>query len=256
MVKLKTASEIELLAAGGRILGQILADLARAAVPGVTTHELDMLARELIQKHKSIPAFLNYNPGGHTPFPAALCASVNSAVVHGLPSDTKLADGDIIGLDLGLIYQGMYLDAARTVGVGNITHGAQRLLDITKKALAAGIQAAQPGNTIGDIGYAIENCIASFGKPTLGIVRELVGHGVGYAVHEEPKVPNYGRPGRGMKLEPGLVIAIEPMLTIGDASVETAEDGWTVQTASGNLAAHEEHTVAITTAGPRILTGA
>jgi methionyl aminopeptidase len=251
MIRLKSADEIETLARGGAVLGTILDTLAKKVAPGVTSQELDELARELIERHGGRPSFLGYAPSGHDEFPAALCVSVNNAVVHGLPNDTTLSDGQIVGLDLGMVYEGMYLDSARTVGVGKISEEAERLLMVTRRCLARGIQAAVVGNTTGDIGSTIQQCAEDAG---FSVVRQLVGHGVGYAVHEEPKVPNYGSRGRGLKLKAGLVIAIEPMVVIGDAAVRTAADGWTVETVSGNLAAHEEHTVAVTLEGPRVLT--
>lgn len=251
MIRLKTAEEIETLAQGGALLAGILEEVVNAARPGVTSRELDALARELIRKAGATPSFLNYKPDGHTPFPAALCVSVNNAVVHGLPGDVPLAEGDSVGFDLGIIHHGLFLDAARTIGVGSISRDASDLLHVTRDALAAGIAAARVGNTVGDIGAAVQNLVEGRG---FSVVRQLVGHGVGHAVHEDPPVPNYGKAGKGLKLEEGLVIAIEPMVTVGEAAVETGEDGWTVETVDGSLAAHEEHTVAILPEGPRILT--
>lgn len=251
MVRLKTPQEIERLAAGGAILARILDELAGETIAGVTGRVLDARARELITEHGVTAAFLNYAPRGHKPFPAALCVSVNNAVVHGLPSKAEIQEGDIVGLDLGIVYQGLYLDSARTVGVGTISPAAATLLRVTSSALAAGISKARVGNTIGDIGAAIQRRVEGRG---FSVVRQLVGHGVGYAVHEEPAVPNFGKPGTGLKLQAGLVIAIEPMVTTEDPTVTTGRDGWTVITQNGHLAAHEEHTVAVTPEGPRILT--
>lgn len=250
---LKTKQEIELLAQGGAILGRILEQLSQQTKPGVTGLELDAIAQKLIEEADCKPAFLGYAPDGSRAFPAALCVSVNSAVVHGLPNTTPLQNGDIVGLDLGLVYKGLFLDAARTVPVGEITADDQQLLDVTLESLQRGIVAAQVGNTIGDIGHAIQSYVEENG---FEIVRQLVGHGVGHAVHEEPQVPNFGKAGRGLKLKEGLVIAIEPMVTINDPHVITADDDWTVETANGEKAAHEEHTIAVTKNGPRILTAA
>lgn len=250
-VRLKTTQEIDLLRAGGQILGRILDELSAVARPGVTGRELDTLARRLIADHNAQPSFLHYAPDGQHAFPAALCVSVNAAVVHGLPNDQPLVEGDIVGLDLGITYKGLYLDAARTVPVGAISTDGAKLLAVTYESLQRGIQAAQASHTTGDIGAAIQQYVEQNG---FSVVRQLVGHGVGYGVHEEPKVPNFGSPGRGPKLQPGLVIAIEPMVTRGDPTVITAADTWTVKTASGQLAAHEEDTIAITEEGPVVLT--
>jgi methionyl aminopeptidase len=252
MIKLKTPQDIEHLAAGGAILSRALDVLEKEAVAGAVPADLDHLAIELIAAAECVPSFLNYAPGGHDPFPAALCVSVNDAVVHGMPSHEPLKEGDVVGLDLGLVYKRKYfLDSARTVIVGKGTPEAEQLVAATKEALAIGIAAAQVGNTTGDIGAAIEEYLEGAGY---GIIRELVGHGVGFAVHEEPKVPNFGKPGTGVRLEEGLVIAIEPMVSIGDPAVATGDDGWSVIVSSGNLTAHQEHTIAVTNNGPRILT--
>lgn len=251
MVRLKSPQEIEILAEGGAILSSILDTLTTKTKAGATGKELDALSQQLIAQANCTPAFLNYAPGGQVPFPAALCVSVNDALVHGLPNDVPFKEGDIVGLDLGLIHKGMYLDSARTVAVGAVSQEVQRLLDVTRESLALGIKAAQVGNTIGDIGYAVQHYVEGEGY---SVIRQLVGHGVGYEVHEDPKVPNFGKPGSGLKLQEGLVIAIEPMVTKGDPLVGTAEDGWTVVTQTGAIAAHEEHTIAVTKAGPRILT--
>jgi methionyl aminopeptidase len=251
VIRLKSAEEIERLAEGGKILAFILEQLAQEAKAGVTPQQLDQRSRQLIKEHKVKPAFLNYAPRGQAPFPAALCVSVNHAVVHGLPGDTPFKEGDVAGLDLGIVYQGLYLDSARTVGIGTLSAEALRLLRVTREALELGIVAAQIGNTTGDIGAAVQQHVEGEG---FGVVRALVGHGVGYDVHEDPQVPNFGTPGQGEPLQEGLVIAVEPMVTIGSAAVVTASDGWAIETKGGGLAAHFEHTVAVTAGGPRVLT--
>lgn len=251
MVRRKSKAEIETLATGGRLLGELLNRLVAEVKPGVTGIALDQLAQQWIQEAGVKPSFLGYGSGDGKPFPAALCVSVNEAVVHGLPNDELLKEGDIVGLDLGIIYNKLYLDAARTVAVGKTSDEAEQLLLVTREALRLGITAAQVGNKIGDIGWAVQEYVEAEGY---GVVRQLVGHGVGYAVHEEPQVPNFGMAGKGLKLEEGLVIAIEPMVTAGNPLVSTAADGWTVVTKDRSLSAHEEDTVAITANGPRVLT--
>ncbi len=252
MIKKKSPDQIAVMHEGGKRMGAILKQLCDAAVEGKLLWELDALAQKLIAEANAVPAFLHYAPAGHTPYPLAVCLSVNDTVVHGIPArNAKLQAGDIVGLDLGMVYQGLYLDAARTVGVGKMSDETDHLLRVTREALARGVAAAQVGNTVGDIGHAVGSYIEAEG---LGVVHQLVGHGVGFAVHEEPQVPNFGRAGSGIPLEPGLVIAIEPMVTIGDPEVQFMPDGWTVKTVSGNVAAHEENTVAITVDGPIVLT--
>lgn len=251
MVRLKSKPEIETLAEGGKILATLLDELEKRAVVGATPAQLDEYARQFAAQKNVKLSFLGYASKSHKPYPAGVCISVNAGIVHGLPTDTPFEEGDVVGIDAGIASKGLYLDSARTVGVGKVSREAQHLLSVTRKALDIGIQAAQIGNTTGHIGEAVQKYVEAEG---LGVVRQLVGHGVGYAVHEEPQVPNFGKAGGGQKLEEGLVIAIEPMVTIGDPKVVTADDGWTVRTASGNLAAHFEHTVAITKEGPRVLT--
>lgn len=252
MPRPKTSQEIETLAEGGALLAKILDELAITVKPGVAPRELDMLARDLLERHGATPSFLGYKPKGmRQGFPAALCVSVNEAVVHGLPNDIPLSEGDIVGLDLGMVYKGLYLDSAHTVPVGTVSLLAHQLLDVARHALSLGIREAILGNTTGDIGAAIQRYVEENG---FAVVRALVGHGVGYAVHEDPAVPNFGSRGQGTLLTEGLVIAIEPMVVEGDAEVVTAQDGWTVTVADGGLAAHEEHTVAVTADGPRVLT--
>lgn len=252
MIRLKSKQDIEKLAEGGKILGEVLDVLADQVKAGKTSRELDALAQKLIAQRGCVPSFLNYAPGGYAPFPAALCVSVNDVVVHGLPNDERLEQGDLVGLDLGLIYQKKYfLDSARSVGVGIVNKSTQKLLKVTEESLSRGIEMSQVGNRIGDISHAVQEYVESNG---LEVVRQLVGHGVGFAVHEPPQVPNFGQSGTGEWLKEGLVLAIEPMVSIGDPDVETGEDGWSVRVKTGNLTAHFEHTIAITKDGPRILT--
>lgn len=251
MIKLKTAQEIEVLAAGGKILAQILEELSRAAKPGVPAQEIDELARELMKKYGVKSSFLGYESRGHGLYPAVTCISVNEGVVHGIPGKRRFESGDLVGLDCGVIYEGLYLDAARTVPIGEVSPEALALLEVTRKALVLGIERARVGNKIGDISEAIQTYIEDHG---FGVVTQLVGHGVGYEVHEEPQVPNFGKAGTGPKIEAGLVIAIEPMVTAGRPHVMTGQDGWTIETADKGLSAHEEDTVAVTAEGPWVLT--
>ncbi|MFZ2072302.1 MAG: type I methionyl aminopeptidase, partial [Minisyncoccia bacterium] len=221
--------------------------------PGVSTKELDNYARKLISEMGDSPAFLNYHPeGANTPYPAALCVSVNDEVVHGIPSEKKiLKEGDIVSIDLGLKHKNLFTDMAMTVPVGEISSSSKKLLDTTEKSLHVGIDAARAGNRTGDIGYAIE----SFVRPhRYGIVEVLAGHGVGKAVHEDPYIPNFGKKGTGEKLVPGMIIAIEPMLNNGTKNVVLNRDGWTFKTADGKRSAHFEHTILITDGDPEILT--
>lgn len=243
MIIIKTQSEIERLKKGGTILAEILRKVARATTVGVTTKELDQLAGKLIKEADCKPAFLNYQPeGARRPYPATLITSINDEVVHGIPSDRVVKEGDIIALDLGLNYQGVFLDHAITVGVGKINDKDKRLLQITQSSLMEGIAAIVPGARVGDIGFAIEHYVKPYG---LGIVRDLSGHGVGRAIHEDPYIPNYGKKGKGDLLTPGMVIAIEPMLTRGSEEVILMKDGYTLKTKDRSRSAHFEHTVLI-----------
>lgn len=249
MGNFKTPAEIEILAQGGRILARALKRVASAVRPGVSTWELNQLAEEEIIRAGAEPSFKNY---GNKPFPAALCTSVNEVIVHGAPSkDQILNKGDIVGLDLGVKYRGLYTDAAVTVGVGEISPAARKLLTVCKRALEMAIAAARAGGRVGDISWTIQTTAE---KEGFNVVRDLVGHGVGYAVHEEPPIPCYGRKGSGEILRAGMVLAIEPMLTAGDYRLVTLADGWGIKTKDGSLTAHFEHTVAVTPAGPLVLT--
>lgn len=251
-MKLKTEADIKILREGGRHLATVLHEVARLVEPGVTTSALDAKARELIAQFGDTPAFLGYQPhGAAIPYPAALCVSVNDEIVHGVPSDYVLQEGDIVSLDLGINHGGLITDSAITVPVGKIEPEAQALIDRTKEALDRAILAAQVGNTVGDIGHAVETFIKPF---RYGVIEDLAGHGVGFEVHEDPQVPNTGKPGTGQKLVSGLVIAIEPMITLGGIDIDLLDDEYTLATADGSLAAHFEHTIAITEAGPVVLT--
>jgi methionyl aminopeptidase len=253
MVVLKSETEIATMREAGRIVATALAAVSGAARAGTRLSELDELAAEVIAGAGAKPSFLNYHPSwAPTPYPAVLCLSVNDAIVHGIPDGRRLVDGDLLSIDCGAHLDGYHGDAALTVAVGRIDDAARRLSDATAEALAAGIAAARPGARIGDISHAVETVARAGGYGQPG---GLGGHGVGTAMHEDPSVPNTGPPGRGLPLREGLVIAIEPMLIEGSGNrCRTAADGWTVVTADGSRAAHFEHTVAITAAGPVVLT--
>lgn len=253
-IKIKTPADIEILREGGKRHAFILGEIAKAVAPGVTTLSLDELAARLIAEGGDKPAFLGYKPyGARRPYPASLIVSINDEVVHGIPNEGEkvLKEGDIVSLDLGLVHKGLITDGAVTVPVGKVSQEAAQLLKVTKEALALGIKAAQPGHTVGHIGEAIESFVLPHG---FGIVRELAGHGVGYKVHEDPYVPNYGVAGEGDVLVPGMVIAIEPMVNVGGEKIKLDKDGYTYRTKDGSLSAHFEHTVLITEKGPEIIT--
>lgn len=250
---LKSAAEIAVMREAGRVVARTLAAVAAAARPGVTLTELDALAAASINDAGAKPSFLGYHPAwAPTPYPGVVCLSVNDAIVHGIPNGTVLAEGDLLSVDCGAHLDGYHGDAAITMGIGEIDEESRRLAETTDAALAAGIAAAQPGARIGDVSHAIEAVARGGGY---GLPDGLTGHGIGTAMHEDPSVPNTGRPNRGMPLRPGLVIAIEPMLMAGGGRrCRTRRDGWTVATIDGSRAAHAEHTVAITADGPVILT--
>ncbi len=246
-VELKTEREVATMREAGRVVARILQVLVEETKPGVTTAELDDISRELIKKHGAKPAFLGYRG-----YPAVLCASINEEVVHGIPSKKrKLREGDIIGLDFGVVVEGFFADSAVTVPVGAIAEETQRLVDVTRTALERGIAQARVGSRVQDIGGAIQDYVEEHG---FSVVRDFVGHGIGRRLHEEPQVPNYGPAGQGMRLKPGMVLAIEPMVNVGTHEVEVLDDDWTAVTMDGKLSAHFEHTVAITEEGPVILT--
>lgn len=254
MIIIKTPEEIEILREGGRHLASVLYALKEKVVPGVSTKELDLYAEKLIREMGDTPAFLNYKPdGAERPFPASLCISVNDEVVHGIPKkDRILKEGDIVSLDLGVKHRGLFTDMAITVPVGDIDASNKKLLEITEQSLLEGIKAAMGGNTVGDIGFAIESFIKAKGK--YGIVDVLSGHGVGRAIHEDPYIPNFGKRGKGEKLIPGMVVAIEPMVNMGTKNVTIDEDGYTIYTADQKRSAHFEHTILITEGDAEILT--
>ncbi len=249
---IKTKEQIDIIREGGKILAQVLKKTAKKVAPGLSTHELDKYAYDLIKEAGAEPAFLNYRPdGAPSPFPATICISVNNEIVHGIPKKSKiLKEGDIVSLDLGIKYKGLFTDHAVTVPVGKISKIDKELLTATQKALEIGIWAANGGATVGDIGHAIE----SFVNRKYGIVRELAGHGVGVKIHEDPYIPNYGKAGKGQKLVKNMVIAIEPMLNIGKDGIVSMADGWTIKTSDGSRSAHFEHTILITDGEAEILT--
>lgn len=252
MITIKTKEEIEILRQGGRKLAVIAKKISKLARPGLATIELDRAAEDFIRLAGGEPSFKNYkSKDDKTPFLASLCVSLNDEVVHGLPSKEKiLKEGDILSLDLGMKYKGLYTDIALTIGLGKIDKKTKQLLKVCKIALEKGIKVAKAGNHLGDIGFVIQKYVESQG---FNIVRKLVGHGVGYSVHEEPDIPNWGEPGRGEVLKEGMVLAIEPMIVEGRSEVFLAEDGWTWKTKDGSRACHFEHTIAVDHK-PKILT--
>ena len=253
-IRLKTEAEIAIMREGGKRHAQILAQLATMVTPGVATLILEEEALRLIKEGGDKPAFLGYQPrGADRPFPAALCISINDEIVHGIPNEKEriLKEGDIVSIDLGLIHKGLITDSAITVPCGAVDDEARTLIDITRLSLEKGLEAAQPGNTIGDIGAAISEIVK---KTKFSLAEDLAGHGVGHTVHEEPFVPNFGKAGKGEKLVPGMVLAIEPMLNTGGGGIKVLDDGYTIATKDGSRSAHFEHTVAITEKGHIILT--
>ena len=250
---LKSPAEIALMDEANRIVRGILTDLRAFIRPGVSTIEIDRFSESRIREAGGVPAFKGYphRNDGHD-FPGTICASVNDEVVHGVPRErTVLRAGDILSVDLGILYKGYYGDAAETYPVGVIAPGAQRLLDVTREALFAAVAQARPGRRVSDIGFAVQSHVETHG---FSVVREFVGHGIGASLHEEPQIPNFGQPGRGLRLAPGMVLAIEPMVNAGGPEVVlSAEDGWTARTKDGSLSAHFELSVAVTDGGPKVL---
>lgn len=248
MIQIKSQREIDIMARGGEILASTVHLLEERVRPGMTTLELDEIAEDFISSHPgAVPAFKGlYN------FPASICTSINQEIVHGIPSKKRvIEEGDIVSLDIGVKLDGYYTDSATTVAVGKVDAQSRKLLDVTREALAAGIAAATPENHIGDIGAAVQGVVEAAG---FSVVRDLVGHGIGVGFHEEPQVPNYGKPKRGVRLQPGLTIAIEPMVNVGKPGTRTMPDRWTVVSVDGTRSAHFEHTIAVTDNGPRVLT--
>ncbi len=256
-IRKKSKKEIVLLREGGKILAEALSVAADIAKEGakrkVTTKELDRAAEKIVRKYGGEPAFLNYQPSDYeTSFPAALCTSINDEIVHGIPNDNVvLHEGDIVSLDLGVEFKGLFTDSALTVAVGKVNKETRKLLDMTRKSLEIGIEKLQPGLTLGDYGHAVDSFAHNNGFVT---VWGLVGHGVGYSQHEDPQIPNYGTPGKGLLLESGMVLALEPMLTLKSRDIVLSTNGYTFSTKDGNIAAHFEHTVAITDSGNEVLT--
>lgn len=246
MITRKSKDQVALMRRAGRVVAEIHEACAKATRPGVTTAELDAVARAVIEHRGARSNFLNYHG-----FPAVICTSPNDVIVHGIPGDYRLEDGDILSIDAGAIIEGWHADAAVTIPVGEVESEARRLLEVTRRSLEEAITQAVAGQHLGDIGAAVEAVATEAG---FSVVREYVGHGIGTAMHEEPPVPNYGQSGRGVRLKEGYVLAIEPMINQGKAETETLEDGWTVVTRDGSLSAHFEHTVAITADGPVVLT--
>lgn len=246
MIIRKSPREIERIAAAGALVAETISHVGSLLRPGVTTEELDAEANAFIRRRGGIPT-----SEGYRGFPKAICISPNEVVVHGIPGAHVVREGDLVTVDVGITLDGYIADSAYTFGVGEIDPEAQRLLDVAQDALAAGIAEAQVGNRVGDISHAVQEVVEGAG---FSVVRSLVGHGVGRHYHEDPHIPNFGEPGRGPRLAEGMTIAIEPMITAGASDIVVADDGWTISTADGSLAAHFEHTVAITADGPRILT--
>ncbi len=249
-VSVKRPAEVDKMRGAGQILAGILSVLHAELRPGVTTGDLDRIAERMIRDAGAVPSFKGY--GANPPFPGSICASINDEVVHGIPSPRRrVADGDLVSIDIGCILDGWHADCARTWTVGAVPREVSDLVDATRRGMEAGIAAARAGNRLGDVGHAIETVAHRHGY---GIVRPFVGHGIGQSMHEDPQVPNYGRPGTGLRIEAGMCFAIEPMFTLGGDDVFVAEDNWTVQTSDGSLAAHFENTIAIGSDGPEILT--
>ena len=248
MITIKSKAELQLMRDAGKLLAEVLDELEGACRPGVTTNDIDRLADGLIRKRGAIPGFLGYNG-----FPKSLCISVNEEVVHGIPGARVIDDGDLVSLDCGLVYKGLWADSGRTVMVGDVNPEASKLVEVTRRALDAGIAQALPGNRVGDISAAVQKVVEAGG---FSVVRNFVGHGIGRNMHEEPQVPNFGTPGTGPLLKAGYALAIEPMVNAGTHEVEMLPDRWTIITADGRLSAYFEHTVLITEEGPVVSTAA
>lgn len=251
MIRLKSQEQIEMIAASGRILAKVFDRVLKEVKVGTSLEDLNKLARRLIEEYGAQPAFLGYQPdGASVPYPAAICASVNDTVVHGLPFNYRLKSGDVLKLDFGVIYKNFYSDAAKTIAVGKVSETAKRLIKTTRLALKQAIKQAKPGNHLGDIGWIISRCVHKAG---FQVVEGLTGHGIGFRLHEDPIIHNFGKKGDGIKLKPGMVLAIEPMVCVGSGKIIKRPDN-SYATADGSLSAHFEHTVAITEKGNRVLT--
>ena len=246
MIPLKSEKDLEMLRKSGKILAKVLKKLQESVKPGITTKEINLLAEELVAKENALPAFKGYRG-----FPATICTSINEEIIHGVPGDRKIKEGDIVSLDLGVNYEGYFSDAAVTVAVGKIDSQGKKLIEVTKKALSIGINEARPENRLSDISYNIQNYVEKNG---FSVVRQFVGHGIGKNLHEEPEIPNFGRLHEGPALKSGMVFAIEPMVNMGSWEAEILDNGWTAVTKDRLPSAHFEHTVAITEKGPEILT--
>ena len=244
----RSSTDLAKMRKAGKVVAEMHASIRQALRPGVTTGELDRIGRGVIERRGARSNFLGY---GHPPFTGVICASPNDVIVHGVPGARRLEDGDIVSIDCGAIVDGWHGDAAFTAGVGTISADARRLIEVTEASLAAGIAAMQPGGRLSDIGAAVQRCAEGAG---FSVVREYTGHGIGRAMHEPPDVPNWGSPGRGRRLAPGQTYAVEPMVCQGRPDTRLLDDGWTVVTADGRLAAHAEHTIAVTDDGPEVLT--
>ena len=251
MIIAKSKKDLEKMRVVGELIAEVRETLRAMIAPGVTTLQLNETAERMMREAGAVPTFVGYAPFGMTPFPFAICASVNEQVVHGFSDDRELKEGDILSVDMAATYDGFVGDTATTVAVGPIDDDVARLIDVTAKCLERGIEQCRPGNRVGDIGWAVQQLADEHG---FGIVREYTGHGIGRKMHEAPQIPNYGRKGTKERIRPGFVFAIEPMLTLGSEETKTLDDGWTVVTRDGSFAAHSEHTVAITEEGPEILT--
>jgi methionyl aminopeptidase len=253
MITIKTKEEIEVLKEGGKILAEVLNEVSKLAKPGVSAGFLNMKAKEMILARGAEPSFEGYKPSfSKKPYPAAICASLNEVVVHGLPSEGLiLKEGDILKIDIGVKYKNLFTDAAITVGIGEISEEKQKLINTTCHALELAIAEVKPENHIGDIGYAIENYAKNRG---FEVIKTLVGHGVGYSVHEEPNIPNYGKEGDGLELRAGMILALEPMVTLKSGEIKQSKDGFGYETADGSISAHFEHTVAVIKDGCLVLT--
>lgn len=245
MTVIKTPGEIGLMEEANALVHRVLDMIEKTLAPGITTRELDREAEALIRDAGGVPGFLNYRG-----FPATLCTALNDVIVHGIPNDVPLCEGDLLGIDCGVLYKGYYGDAARTFAIGEVPDEGRRLMAATRKSLELAVEQIRPGARLSDIGHAVQSYVESQG---FSVVRDFVGHGVGTSLHEEPQIPNYGKPGRGPKLRPGMVLAIEPMVNAGGPRVKMDPDGWTARTEDGSLSAHFEYSVAVTEAGARVL---